>query len=1365
MLLISAGAAYAQVCKEANPTNSSGTANLDCDMTYRDTVVACTGNNPGDIAGTGPSCPRKPMPMIQTTASSYISDYSPYLFAYPRDPDDANKPYSGAFGIGTQGDANSNYQLFGNSADGATRLASCTAQITVPNPTTGNPTEDAKLARLQLDNCTNQYILNSAMYPFQKENVQLLAGDDPSNPNKRISLADSCQPLRTTNVTANEYSPSDYLKVAWIKTLQDPGYRKTTGVFKNIPCVATGIPCDREPHLPDGVTINNPIAPPDPFPDVPLSSLAAVKYEEIIDPTHPFSPRWDFLLTDREYSKPAMSWADAAAFKGVIANYVAMQTYMSNTDNAVFCAGIKKADGESDQKKKNDLLVPVDVLEFRRKAFENGLFRRTVYNTACYAHKELKPTLYDFVGLAATAVSFCYYFYWTGNIWNPPYVAFEYEDCWTCFGLFGKVDDEIQHPPCTTNYLGSDGKMWLFPGGLNLYSRTALCNYPLQPRKGEYAMDKLCRDLRKPYTQMNRLKMRYHNPDDANDPNGDNVVLKDGVAEGFSFKEYFGNHMPYPRLWDTGTALQKTNSSDSGDQPPLDTTGQYTAIVGIGREAAAKSAATPAAQATYTDQRCLAGGWGGPAPHLPFIKGVPTSFGGVKIYMPDPISSWTETKLYQTRALRSVGLSCLVRYEKIYKPGGAENMLMLAAGGEWSQILISKCPRTGPGRTGNCQYMSLKDYADSGSPANDNSTIYMKQLEKQAWPNSWRGYMASPVWDNQFPNFGGPGTPGGSASGLTATLAGQLSNAATVAATNAANQAVNSATGAVTGTINGATRVAVNAAGQVINTATGTVMGTVNGAVGQANQMVMTTTGQIVNSTTGAIVGNIRGATGQLTGTISGFTNSITAPVTNAIGEITSAQQNVTNTVNGAVNTITAPITEVTGQINGTINEVNGTINGVNNTINGVTNTVNGAVNTVNNTVNTVNNVTNTVNNVTNTVNNVANGIGNVSGAVSTVTNGISGVTGAVSGVTSGISGITGGITGSLTGMTGALTGITGSLSGITSTLSGLTGTLSSLTSGLGSITSSISGFVSGFAGNAMSGMLSFIGFDGFLSAFSAVSNLSSIYDMISNLGGSVLSGLRTSITNFASQTLNIGGLGTNIVAGLNNAVAGAGTQVANIASSVTGVATGAIGSAASTLGAQASGLLTSGINSATSALTGGTATLMAQAANLANQQLAGTIAGQLSVLGDTATYSFGLDKAQKGDIVLMPYGPNNNPIRPGLAKLAMVIEVNLPGTSDCATRGNCYVKVLEPDNGKWPDACGTTDTWGEMKSRYYYKPGNLPTDAQQEFSRLNYTKDCEETKFSQCEMSSWASLRLYRIRNDNRNGCTQENAANCAGE
>lgn len=692
--------AYAQVCPEPNAGSGDRTTQ-GCDHAYRQTELMC------DLFTIYPSCPAKPVAMLRTAKKSYIKDYSPYLFSFARDPEDKARPYSGQFYRGTPGDAGQTFQLFGKSPRSVNRrMAACVPQIKFGSePTT--PEEEAKMVRMELDNCTNQYILNSALYPYQKENTQLLSGENPANAGERISLRSHCQPLRTATERTNEYFASDYLKAAWIKLLQDPTYRKTPGAAK-------------EPHLPDGITLDNPIAPPSPFPDVRLSSITAVPYEEINDPTHPFSPRWDFKYNERDFYSPKVA------------------PYQNPTENAVFCAGARKASGGTAQEQA-DATVKVDVLEFRRRPFDRGIMSRINFNTQCFNDN---TTLSGAIPMVA-AQSYCYQI--------TSQVSAQAIPCWQCFGMSrgqkANAENESTKPPCATHHGGTDRSIIGYvPGAKNGGQRRAVCSTDGR-RHAEYDINTLCRDLRAPFTQINKLKMRYHNP-----ARPDDVVMHEGVAEGMRFNEYFGNHMPYPRLFDTGRSIQRTNSDQ---QNPTDTEGQYTAIVGVGHEGAPKrlldASPQPASNATrqqiadrlkMEDQRCLLGGWGEAA-----------TFGGASISLPDPIASWTELKLYQTRTAREVGLSCLGRYEKVFKMGSSENMVLARLGAEYAEGIISDCK---PG-SNDCNYRTLADERAGKGSTSASDRVRITQLQSESWPLALRGYLASSKSAERFPKIGGSG--------------------------------------------------------------------------------------------------------------------------------------------------------------------------------------------------------------------------------------------------------------------------------------------------------------------------------------------------------------------------------------------------------------------------------------------------------------------------------------------------------------------------------------------------------------------------------------------------------------------------------
>ncbi len=787
---------------------------MNCDMRYRNTEVSCdpvniVTSNEVRMTGTRPSCPRKPMPMIDTPKESYISDYTKYLFIYPRDSQDSVIPYSGPYAVGTPGDASRTFQLFGNTSRGAKRLSSCTTQLRPPVPL-ADDAEWAKFIRLQVDNCANQYILNTAVGPFQKEAVETKriyamdanpfepdAEGNPPDLSRKIDLESECQPLRMIRDTTNEYNVVEYLRWAWIKTLQDPEARKTTNLDTLITprrsqAVAAGAaisyltedigfrhPYDHEPHLPrhyEGgfpvghILMDNTDAENIELPErlregehMSPSEISTVQYEEILDPTHPFSPRWDFLYADRDYSiwhtnsgglsaarSIAVLTAGGPSAAIIAAFQVAGSQYMTQRgfENSTYCAGVKRAENENDVTRRKNLEVRVDVLSFRRAAYERALTRRATYNLICRYWTANFPSGTDAAWYVIPA-SFCYQI--TGYSFWPPFVYARDFDCWDCFGLSGNVDDESQHPPCTHNYLGRDLRMRRLPGGLNGFSINARCGTD---------MASICRDLRKPFTPINKLKMRYHHPADPDDSDGNNVVLKDGELEGLSFNDYFGNRMPYPRIWDLGQSLQRGATADSNDQPPLDTTGQYTSIVGVGREASAivASNSTPAdadgrrPADIYTDQRCKTMGWMG-APPTPFSE---VSFGGMIIDVPDPLTSWTELKLYQARTSRNVGLSCIGRYEKVFKPGSAENLILSATGAEWQRTIITRCNRSSVGTVdkASCVFMTLQEYEDQGRPADTDTIVYFKQAKNELWPNAWRGYMSATDPENRFPNFG-----------------------------------------------------------------------------------------------------------------------------------------------------------------------------------------------------------------------------------------------------------------------------------------------------------------------------------------------------------------------------------------------------------------------------------------------------------------------------------------------------------------------------------------------------------------------------------------------------------------------------------
>lgn len=715
MLLLAMPASARTVCDETTDDNR---LSAGCDMRYRDVKLTC------DDGTVEAGCPvkdgeAKPMPMKQTPNKSLIKDFSPYLYSSAVDSKGA--PYSGNLMRGTVGDPTQSVPVI-QSRKAKIGENGCLDMLNLPGKAT-TPEDMAKEIRLKLDNCANQHILQTAVDPFYKQNSTILCPteDDPSH---LCTAEDLCQPLKMVEDPNQEYLVGHYLEIAWKKMLSDPTTR--TGAAN-------------EPALPMGVTLRSKqtIKPPTPFPNITLKQIAQSPYEEILDPTHPFSPRWDYKYNERDH------------FSIMTAGY--MSKYWDKSQ-AVYCAGNRGASENKDENQE----YKVDVLEFRRDKFEPYMNQRITYNNACYMDKggltsnillgwtsTIPPLPIPNPATAAfIAGSFCFKI--TELPVYPALGKYERLRCWECFGLDGKVDDDdpSQYPPCTTRYdqpgdRTMDG-LPVLPGGLNKMSRKANC--------GDKKIEPLCKAIRDPFTPINKLKMRYHNPEGDEDKGGgpDTVVLKEGVAEGLSFNDYFKGHMPYPRLWDTGQSIQRT---DRTDQDPHDDLGQYTAIVGVGREAAPDPVNEGLEEEDkHKDERCLYGGWGSSV-----------SFSGVTIPKNDPVTSWTELKAYQAYTGRERKVVCLGKYEKTFRYRSPEVQLTSKAGGSVNNLVNNRCEKDANGRaTARCQELSYQEAKEAGNPSN--SVWSNTQLKSLGLPLNWHGYFSAKETADRYPNFGS--TPG-----------------------------------------------------------------------------------------------------------------------------------------------------------------------------------------------------------------------------------------------------------------------------------------------------------------------------------------------------------------------------------------------------------------------------------------------------------------------------------------------------------------------------------------------------------------------------------------------------------------------------
>jgi hypothetical protein len=198
--------------------------------------------------------------------------------------------------------------------------------------------------RLEMDNCVNQYILQqNARYTNIAHEPQSAV---PTYSNQ------TCQPLRMIPVSRvdQEYAADWYYVVAWRKLLSNSNYLLRNGEAPAEPNYGSG----SNGH---NIRITKSIDPPvGSFGHTELSDLAAdhLQLERIIDPSHPFSPRWDYKFNERAQYSPATrayGYGDGL--------------------NSVRCSGGYR-----------DNIIPVDVMEWRRARFERLIYARIAFNVA-----------------------------------------------------------------------------------------------------------------------------------------------------------------------------------------------------------------------------------------------------------------------------------------------------------------------------------------------------------------------------------------------------------------------------------------------------------------------------------------------------------------------------------------------------------------------------------------------------------------------------------------------------------------------------------------------------------------------------------------------------------------------------------------------------------------------------------------------------------------------------------------------------------------------------------------------------------------------------------------------------------------------
>lgn len=401
--------------------------------------------------------PSEPMPHKRTANVSPQVDFSPWYLTNLQMPKTADPkarvspeleamvgkyaPYVGAAYRG-ENDVLLFRQRINQAGEG-TSIVTCERNI---KPVGADPDPyDPAWARLEIDNCANQYILNHARFPMV---VHEEAGA------YRYINETACQTMRLMPLTAEEkedYDPSRYLAEAWKRLFIDAKHRMADrpGPSPAEPDYASvgthehkgkfNLEISKAMAIPDCTETDPEAAVEKCFGKIKINELIEKVPERIYDPSHPFSPRWDFEMSEREKYSPKTVLYDQLGAAGLY---------------SVRCAGSAvpwRAPGS----------IPVDIMNFRLEKKFNGS------NFHYWTHRRIKGNI------AAMTVL---YIYDGSNL----------ETWWDYFNC------SADEPCCSTAYDVDDTLPEPF--------RTMLCGQP--------TYEDMCTYMSKPVAPLNVLKMR-----------------------------------------------------------------------------------------------------------------------------------------------------------------------------------------------------------------------------------------------------------------------------------------------------------------------------------------------------------------------------------------------------------------------------------------------------------------------------------------------------------------------------------------------------------------------------------------------------------------------------------------------------------------------------------------------------------------------------------------------------------------------------------------------------------------------------------------------------------------------------------------
>lgn len=203
-----------------------------------------------------------------------------------------------------------------------------------------------------------------------------------------------------------------------------------------------------------------------------------------------------------------------------------------------------------------------------------------------------------------------------------------------------------------------------------------------------------------------------------------------------------GYHMPYMRWWDTGVSAGQFHHGGSF----VNTLGSYDVLVGVGREE------RDLEDATRMKRKIRDWNQSNNPDAMDDGGDVYNRMGEQPAQM-GRVGGWSELKAHQMWSIRRNNLYCIGRYEKLFKPGGPEQLVLAKAGAGYTS-------------TG-----ALRDPGHASCQSNPGSPECLANPPKDAvpsiqwpWTLGWRGYVTDNHaigWRYNFPYFpygtSGPG--------------------------------------------------------------------------------------------------------------------------------------------------------------------------------------------------------------------------------------------------------------------------------------------------------------------------------------------------------------------------------------------------------------------------------------------------------------------------------------------------------------------------------------------------------------------------------------------------------------------------------